>query len=118
MSDVDGLIRGGFMQEGSCLRIYLSESDKIDGKPAVETILQLCQQSGLTGVTVLRGIEGLGTHGMHSASFLSLASHLPILVEAIDTVENINAAITSLRPHLHGKLVATWPVSLLRDHGG
>ena len=106
------------MQEGSCLRIYLSESDRIDEKPAVETILGLCQQCGLTGVTVLRGIEGLGTHGMHSTSFLALSSNLPIVVEAIDTTEKIEAAVESLRPHLIGKLVATWPVSLLRDQEG
>lgn len=101
------------MQEGSCLRIYLSESDKIDGSPAIETILELCRQCGLKGVTVLRGIEGLGSHGVHSASFLALASHLPIVVEAIDTKANIESAVESLKPHLHGKLVATWPVSLL-----
>jgi PII-like signaling protein len=103
------------MQEGSCLRIYLSESDKIDGKPAVEAILQLCQECGLTGVTVLRGIEGLGSHGMHSASFLALSSQLPIIVEAIDTIKNIEAATAQLKPHLNGKLVATWPVSLLKN---
>lgn len=106
---------GNAMQEGSCLRIYLSESDSIDDKPAVETILQLCQQCGLTGVTVLRGIEGLGAHGVHSTSFLSLSSQLPIVIEAIDSVENMDAAITLLKPHLSGKLVATWPVSLLKD---
>ncbi len=103
------------MQEGSCLRIYLSESDSINGKPAVETILQLCQQSGLAGVTVLRGIEGLGSHGVHSTSFLSLSSSLPIVVEAIDTTDKIDAAVASLRPYLLGKLVATWPVSLLKN---
>lgn len=106
---------GNVMQEGSCLRIYLSESDSIDGKPAVETILQLCQQCGLTGVTVLRGIEGLGAHGVHSTSFLSLSSQLPIVIEAIDTVESMDAAVALLKPHLSGKLVATWPVSLLKD---
>ncbi len=107
---------GNNMQEGSCLRIYLSESDRIDDKPAVESILKLCQQCGLKGVSVLRGIEGLGEHGIHSASFLSLSSSLPLLVEAIDTRELIEAAVEQLRPHLNGKLVATWPVSLLRDH--
>jgi len=106
---------GNVMQEGSCLRIYLSESDSIDGKPAVETILQLCQQSGLSGVTVFRGIEGLGSHGMHSTSFLSISNQLPIVVEAIDSIENIDSAILKMKPHLSGKLVATWPVSILRD---
>ena len=106
---------GNVMQAGTCLRIYLSESDRIDGKPAVETILELCQQSGLTGVTVLRGIEGLGTHGVHSVSFLALTSQLPIVIEAIDSVENMDAAVAKLKPHLSGKLVATWPVSILGD---
>jgi len=106
------------MQEGSCLRIYLSESDRIDGKPALETILELCQSCGLKGVSVLRGIEGLGEHGIHSTSFLSLSSSLPLLVEAIDTKKQIEKTVEQLRPHLIGKLVATWPVSLLRDHQG
>ncbi len=109
---------GEVMQEGSCLRIYLSESDRIDGNPAVEAILELCRECGLQGVSVLRGIEGLGEHGIHSTSFLSLSSSLPLLVEAIDTKERIDAAVEQLRPHLIGKLVAMWPVSLLRDHQG
>ena len=104
------------MQEGLCLRIYLSESDRIDGKPAVEAILELCQACGLKAVSVLRGIEGLGEHGIHSTSFLSLSSSLPLLVEAIDSKALIEAAVEQLRPHLIGKFVAIWPVSLLRDH--
>jgi len=58
------------MQTGTCLRIYLSESDSIQHTPALEAILGLCQQAGLQGVSVLRGIEGLGKHGVHSTSFL------------------------------------------------
>jgi uncharacterized protein len=106
------------MQEGLCLRIYLSESDRIDGKPALEAILELCRECGLNAVSVLRGIEGLGEHGIHSTSFLSLSSSLPLLVEAIDRKEQIDAAVEQLRPHLIGKFVAIWPVSLLRDHQG
>lgn len=101
--------------EGKCLRIYLSESDQVDGRPATETILDLCQQAGLRGVSVLRGIEGLGESGVHSASFLSLSSSLPILVEAMDSVEKIDQALQTLRPHLKNRLVATWPVTLMRD---
>lgn len=102
--------------QGTCLRIYLSESDQIDGQPAVEAILQLCQNAGLHGVSVLRGIEGLGERGMHSVSFLSLSSNLPILVEAMDSTEKVEQALTALKPHLKNRLVATWPVTLMRDH--
>ncbi|MDX8404607.1 MAG: DUF190 domain-containing protein [Mariprofundus sp.] len=102
------------MIEGSCLRIYLSESSKIDGKPAMETILELCRECGLSGVSVLRGIEGMGENGIHSTSFLALSSNLPLLVEAIDTTARVEQALEKMRPHLGHCLVASWPVSLMR----
>jgi len=102
------------MIEGSCLRIYLTESGRIDGKPAMESILALCSKAGLSGVSVLRGIEGMGEGGVHSASFLSLSADLPLLVEAIDSREKIEHAMEQMRPHLAHCLVACWPVSLMR----
>jgi len=102
------------MIEGSCLRIYLTESSKIDGKPAMEAILILCREAGLAGVSVIRGIEGLGEGGIHSASFLALSNDLPLLVEAIDTTARIEQALEMMRPHLAHCLVAYWPVSLMR----
>jgi len=103
------------MIQGSCLRIYLTESSKIDSKPAMEIILELCREAGLRGVSVIRGIEGLGKHGIHSASFLALSSDLPLLIEAIDTTECVEHAIEKMRPHLGQCLVAVWPVSLMRN---
>lgn len=103
------------MIQGSCLRIYLTESGKIDGKPAMETILELCREVGLRGVSVVRGIEGLGKHGIHSASFLALSDDLPLLIEAIDSTECVEQAIEQMRPHLGQCMIAVWPVSLMRN---
>lgn len=104
------------MIEGSCLRIYLTESSRIDGKPAMEAILGLCRDVGLRGVSVVRGIEGMGAHGaVHSTSFLALSSDLPLLIEAIDTTARIDQAIELMRPHLGECLTALWPVSLMRN---
>jgi len=104
------------MIEGSCLRIYLTESSRIDGKPAMEAILGLCHDVGLRGVSVVRGIEGMGAHGaVHSTSFLALSSDLPLLIEAIDTTARIDQAIELMRPHLGECLTAVWPVSLMRN---
>jgi hypothetical protein len=95
------------------MRIYLSESDRLDGKPAMESILTLCREAGLRGVSVLRATEGMGTHGVHSTAFLALSSDLPLLVEAVDTESRINHALEIMRPHLGRHLVAVWPVSLM-----
>ncbi len=105
------------MKPGKCLRIYLTERDRIDGKPAMEAVLDLCRKAGLSGVSVMRGIEGVGAHGVHTASFLSLSSDLPIIVEAMDTPERIDRAVETMRPHLGDRLLATWPVELMRTSG-
>ncbi len=97
---------------GLCIRIYLSESDKVDGQPALTAIVDLCRQAGLHGVSVVRGIEGMGKHGVHSAAFISLAHQLPLLVEIIDTTERAEQGLRQLLPHLEHIRVATWPVTL------
>jgi len=104
------------MTEASCLRIYLHESKKIDGKPAMESIIELCHQAGLRGVSVSRGIEGIGQHGIHSTSFLALSNDLPLIIEAIDTTERIENALAQMQKHLGDCTVATWPVSIRLGH--
>jgi len=103
------------MKPGKCLRIFLTESDRIDGKPAMEAVLELCRNAGLQGISVTRAVEGVGIHGVHSASFLSLATDLPLLVEAIDSEEKIDRAIHTIRPHLGNRLLAVWPVEIMRS---
>lgn len=102
------------MRDGLFLRVYLTESDRIDGIPAMEAVLDICKQAGVRGVTVMRGIEGMGLHGVHSSSFLSLSSELPLVVEALDDKEKIDRAIELLRPYIGQRLLATWPASIMR----
>lgn len=97
---------------GLCIRIYFSESDWVDGQPALTAIVDLCRQAGLHGVSVLRGIEGMGKHGVHSAAFVSLAHQLPLLVEIIDRKEQAEQGLQYLLPRLQGFRIASWPVFL------
>ena len=41
-------------------RIYIGESDHLDGRPLYEAIVGLLRERGIAGATVLRGIEGYG----------------------------------------------------------
>lgn len=104
------------MKQGKCLRIYLTESHRIDGMPAIEAVINLCRDSGLRGVSVMRGIEGFGLHGLHSTSFLSLSSDLPVIVEVVDGSEQIDQALSKMRPKLGNSLVAVWPVEIMRSN--
>ena len=77
-------------KEGQLLRIFIGESDKHEGLPLYEWLVRQARQRHLAGATVLRGLEGFGAHSrMHTAKILRLSQDLPIIVEIVDTKENI-----------------------------
>lgn len=83
------------------LRIFISESDKYEGKPLSKYIVEFFKQEGLAGATVLRGISGFGkTSQLHTTSLLRLSDDLPIVIEVVDRKENIDR----VKPRL-GKIV-------------
>lgn len=82
---------------GLLVRIYLGESDTLQGRPLYQAIVERLRERGLAGATVLRGIEGFGAkQHLHSTRILSLSEDLPILVEAVDTEEKIRAVLPEL----------------------
>jgi len=83
--------------EGQLLRIFIGESDKHDGKPLFEWIVEQARATGLAGATVLRGLEGFGAHSrIHTAKILRLSEDLPIVVEIVDTSDKIEAFLPSI----------------------
>ena len=77
-------------KEGQLLRIFVGESDKHAGLPLYEWIVRRAREHHMAGATVLRGLEGFGAHcRVHTAKVLRLAQDLPIVVEIVDTKENI-----------------------------
>ena len=83
--------------EGKLLRIFIGEADKWEGKPLYEEIVLLAKKEGLAGATVLKGSMGFGCKSrMHTAKLLELSSDLPIIIEMVDSEENISRFI----PHL------------------
>lgn len=88
--------------EGQLLRIFIGESDKHDGMPLYEWIVQEARRHGLAGATVLRGITGFGAHSrIHSAKILQLSEDLPIIVEIVDAPEKIEAFLPLIDGAIH-----------------
>jgi hypothetical protein len=78
--------------DGKLLRIFLGESDRVNGKMMYEAIVRAARESGLAGATVLRGVEGFGAKSrIHTAKILRLSEDLPVIVEIVDTEEKIKA---------------------------
>ena len=84
-------------KDGTLLRIFIGESDKHQGSPLYEWIVRKAREQGLAGATVLRGLEGFGAHSrLHTAKVLRLATDLPIVIEIVDTEENIQAFLPAI----------------------
>lgn len=83
--------------EGKLLRIFLGESDRLDGKPLYEMLVIKAKEQGLAGATVLRGVEGFGAASrIHTAKILRLSEDLPIVVEIVDVEEKIKSFMATV----------------------
>jgi PII-like signaling protein len=84
-------------EEGMLLRIFIGESDNYSGKALYEQIVLKARELNLAGATVLRGIMGFGADSrMHTAKLLRLSEDLPVVVELVDTEENLNKLLPFL----------------------
>ncbi len=78
------------VQEGKLLRIFIAESDKHNGRPLHEVIMKKARDKKMSGATILKGCMGFGhKSNMHTPKLLRLSENLPLIVEIIDTQENI-----------------------------
>ncbi len=91
---------------GCLLRIYLGESDRWEGRPLYEAIVLEARKQGLAGATVLRGPMGYGAHSrLHTAKVLRLSEDLPIVVEIVDSREQVEAFLPLLETMIEEGLV-------------
>jgi len=84
-------------EEGKLLRIFIGESDRWEHKPLYEAIVLKARELGLAGATVLRGPMGFGANSrLHTSKILRLSEDLPLIIEIVDTEQQIQL----LLPHL------------------
>lgn len=77
-------------ENGIKLRIYIGESDTWHGENLSTAIVLKAKEMKLAGATVFRGIMGFGANShLHTTKVLRLSEDLPVLVEIVDTEENI-----------------------------
>ena len=85
------------VQSGKLLRVHISESDRWQGKPLHEAIVAKCQELGIAGAIVYRGIEGYGHSArLHSVEVLA-SEDLPVVIEIVDSEEKIAGFALSWR---------------------
>jgi len=101
-------------ENGIMLRVFLGESDRFGGTPLYEAIVRTVRDLGLAGATVLRGCEGFGAHSVvHKSALLEMSTDLPVVVEIVDTEEQINGLLPHLEPMVQGGMITMEHVAIL-----
>jgi len=100
--------------EAVLLRIFIGESDRWEHKPLYEAIVLKARQLHLAGATVLRGPMGFGKSSrLHTAKILRLSMDLPLVIEIVDSDENIQAFLPVLDGMMKGGLVTLEKVRVI-----
>lgn len=101
------------------LRVHFGEDDKWQGKPLHEAILAKCQELGMAGVMVYRGIEGYGTSTrVRHASHWIFSKDAPIMISIIGRPEQIEQLIPYLDAMIGEGIVASSTVEVIRYSKG
>ena len=95
-----------FKGERTLMRIFIGESDKYQGRPLYDALVERLRAKGLAGATVLRGVAGFGASStVHSDKILRLSLDLPIIIEVVETEEAIQKVLPDLDDMIGGGLI-------------
>src|SRR5512144_3178386 len=104
--------------EGTLLRIIIGETDKWHGTILYEEIVQHVRKEGIAGATVLRGIEGFGADSrLHTSRILRLSEDLPVVIEMVDTPEEMDRVLPALDEMVGEGMVTTERVHVTAYRG-
>ncbi|MCD4683328.1 MAG: DUF190 domain-containing protein [Bacteroidales bacterium] len=102
-------------EEGQLLRIFIGEEDSYKGKPLYEAIVTKARELNLAGATVLRGIMGFGAHSrLHTTKILRLSEDMPMVIEIVDSVENIEKILPFLDETVDEGLITRENVKVIK----
>ena len=97
------------------VRIFMGESDQWHHRPLYMALLERLRKEGFAGATVTRAVAGFGAHSViHTAQILRLSEDLPMIVEVVDTAEEVERLKPILDEMIGEGLVTIEPVHVLK----
>src|SRR5438552_11921861 len=98
------------------LRIYVGEADKHEHEALYKHIVRLLRERHVWGATAYRGLMGFGAKSvLHATSPIRLSQDLPVVIEAIDHADKIDAVLPEIKALVTEGLVVTHDVQV-RKH--
>lgn len=110
------MIRSGAAKK---LTVYVDETDKYEGKPVYEALMDLFYKQKIAGVSVFRGVAGYGSDGVfHTSKMLELSTALPVKIEAVDSEEMISRVLPLINDVVGKGLIEISDTVVIKCCGG
>jgi hypothetical protein len=104
----------GFKQ-GCMLRIFVGEDAQHGVGPVYDAVVQFLRRENISGASVFRGVEGFGSHHeLHLNRIFTFNAKMPILIEAVDTMERITALLPRIEVIVADGLITLERISYRR----
>ena len=97
------------------LRIFIGENDRYEHSPLYRAIVVKAREMSIAGATVLRGPMGFGhSNRIHTAKILRLSEDLPLIIEIVDSEENINRLLPVIDGMMESGMITLEKVRVLQ----
>jgi len=101
--------------EAILLRVFVGEEDRYEGQPLYQAIVMSALQWRMAGATVLPGPDGFGTsRSIRTELNVDAGPRGPMIVEIVDTEEQINRFLPVLNSMIGSGLVTLERVRAIR----
>ena len=95
-----------FPGERVLMRIHVGEADEYEGWPLYKSILRLLRERAYAGTTVFRGAMSFGASSVvHTDTIEVMSLDLPVVIECVETEENIRKILPDLDRMIGGGLI-------------
>ena len=104
--------------EGTLVRVFIGDSDTWKGHPLSDAIVRRARGEGLAGATVIKGIEGFGASSrIHIGKILRSSADLPVIIELVDTHENIERILPVLDEMVDDGMITLEKIQIISSRG-
>jgi len=97
------------------VRVFIGASDRWHHQSLDTALLERLRAEHFAGATVFHGVAGFGAHSvLHTSKILRLSEDLPILIEIVDSEEQIQRLLPILDEMVTEGLVTLEKVRVLK----
>ncbi len=103
-----------YLGKRKALKIYIGNEDTFEGRALWEALLGKARECNIAGATVVKAVAGIGAHSqLHAFNVWALSQKLPVIVEMIDTEENIERFLKEVDAMIKEGLVTVSDVEVI-----